>query len=338
MLSYAFKILQEKEYKKIALEKFSNTADLCAEILAKVVSHQLKRGLNKEYVLQKELLCAVRGKIDINESIKRQTMIKGQLVCIYDDFNENSYLNKIIKTTMLVLIRSDIAKERQKALRKILLFFTNIDVIDIHKINWNIRFNRNNQTYKLLINICYLVIKGLIQTEKKGKIKLLDFFDEQRMSMLYERFLLEFYKKELPNNICVSSPQIKWKLDNDNYDSMLPNMKTDMMLSYEDKILIIDAKYYSKATQEQFGSRTIHSNNLYQIFAYVKNKQAEYRDDMHEVAGMLLYAKTDEAIVPNNSYVMMGNRISANNIDLNCDFEEIKKQLITIVNDWIIAK
>lgn len=46
----------------------------------------------------------------------------------------------------------------------------------------------------------------------------------------------------------------------------------------------------------------------------------------HEVSGMLLYAKTDEEITPDQKYKMSGNRISVRTLDLNLDFERIKEQ------------
>ena len=46
---------------------------------------------------------------------------------------------------------------------------------------------------------------------------------------------------------------------------------------------------------------------------------------------MLLYAKTDEIVLPNNSYKMGGNAISVKALDLDCDFLEIRKQLDNIV-------
>ena len=48
-------------------------------------------------------------------------------------------------------------------------------------INWNVQYNRNNQTYRMLISICYLVVKGLLQTQSNGHTKLMDFLDEQRI-------------------------------------------------------------------------------------------------------------------------------------------------------------
>ena len=54
MLSYAFQVLNEQGYKQVATEEFDNVAELCAAILIKGVSLQIKRGLGKEYVVQSE--------------------------------------------------------------------------------------------------------------------------------------------------------------------------------------------------------------------------------------------------------------------------------------------
>jgi 5-methylcytosine-specific restriction enzyme subunit McrC len=305
--------------------------ELCAAILSKGVSLQLKRGLGKEYVPETEALSSLRGKIDIAESIKTQSMLRKQLVCTYDDFTVNSYMNRIIKSTMELLICSDISKARKKELRKLLVFFGEVEPLNVYDINWQLQYNRNNQSYRMLISICYLVVKGLLQSNTSGGTKLMDFLDEQRMCRLYERFILEYYRKEHPE-IRASASQIPWNLDDD-FSFMLPVMQTDIMLSRGNTTLIIDAKYYGHTTQEQYGVHTLHSGNLYQIFTYVKNKDAEYGDQPHNVSGMLLYAQTDEAVQPNGVYHMGGNRISVRTLNLNCPFNEIASQLDEIVAD-----
>ena len=54
MLSYAFQVLNEQGYKSVATEHFENVADLCAAILIKGLSKQLKRGLMKDYIPKRE--------------------------------------------------------------------------------------------------------------------------------------------------------------------------------------------------------------------------------------------------------------------------------------------
>ena len=288
MLAYAFKVLDEQGYKKIAAEDFENTADLLAAILVRGIGIQIKRGLKKDYVPKNEALSFLRGKIDITGSIKQQTFLRKQMVCAYDDFSTDAYMNRILKTTVHILLKADVAKERKKALHKLMVYFAEVESLDVKSINWHLRYDRNNQTYRMLMAVCYLVVKGLLQTQSDGNIELMDFFDESRMHSLYERFIREYYRREFPQ-ISVNAAQIPWQLDDDIRD-MLPAMQTDIILSYGEKILIIDAKYYSHTTQSQYGAHTIHSGNLYQIFTYVKNKEMELADIPHEVAGGNLLA------------------------------------------------
>lgn len=329
MLAYAFQILKEQGYSSCATEEFENTADLLSAILVKGVSIQIKRGLGREYVEETETLSCLRGKIDVNESIKKQTLIKQQLVCNYDEFSVDSYKNQIIKTTAELLMRYDIPSSRKKELRNLMLYFKDVKTLDPYSINWNLQYNRNNQSYRMLISICYLVIKGLLQTTSNGTVKLMEFLDEQRMCRLYEKFILEYYKKEYPQ-IKTAASQIDWALD-DGIGTMLPTMQSDIMLSYEGRTLIIDAKYYSHTTQVQYDVHTLHSNNLYQIFTYVKNKAVSGGD----VSGMLLYAKTDEVIQPNQHFKMSGNTICVRTLDLDCDFAHVSEQLNGIAEAFL---
>ena len=334
MLAYAFQVLREQGYKSIATEEFHNVAELCAAILCKGVSGQLKRGLGREYIEQTEALSTVRGRIDISESIRTQSIHKQQLVCTYDEFSVDSYLNRILKTTMELLLRADIDRTRKKELKKLLVFFGEVNTLDVHLINWNIRYHRNNQTYRMLISVCFLVIKGLLQTNSDGSTKLMDFLDEQRMCRLYEKFILEYYRREFPD-LHASASQIPWALD-DGFNDMLPVMQSDITLSKDGKVLIIDAKYYSHTTQMQYDVHTLHSGNLYQIFTYVKNKEAELSGTDHtepKVSGMLLYAKTDEQVQPDHIYHMSGNKISVRTLDLNQGFSEIARQLDGIAQE-----
>jgi 5-methylcytosine-specific restriction enzyme subunit McrC len=332
MLAYAFQILNEQGYKDIEVEKFDNTAELCAAILAKGISTQVKRGLGKEYLQKTEAISSLRGKLDMSESIKTQIFLKKQMICSYDVFSVNSVMNRIIKSTVLLLLKGDISKARKKELRKLMVFFEDVDNIDLYAVNWNMQYNRNNQTYRMLISICYLVFKGLLQTQSDGTAKLMDFFDEQRMHRLYEKFILEYYRKEHPE-LTANASQIPWQLDDD-FGDMLPVMQTDIMLTRDEKILIIDAKYYAHTTQRQYDKNTLHSGNLYQIFTYVKNKEAEMSMQPHKVAGMLLYARTDEDIYPEKEYWMSGNQIEVRTLNLDGNFDLIKSQLDEIAEKY----
>ena len=110
-------------------------------------------------------------------------------------------------------------------------------------------------------------------------------------------------------------------------DGYLPVMRTDVTLHKGGRTLIIDAKYHGRSMATHHERRRLHSANLYQIYAYVKNHD---RERSGRTAGMLLYAGTDEAVTPDSRYTMDGNVISARTLDLNRDFAEIREDLNAI--------
>lgn len=330
MLSYAYQTLQKQDAVDIEGEEFENIYDLFAAILAKGIASQVKKGLNKEYIEYVSELSTLRGKIDITASIKQQTMKNRHLICSYDELSENSYMNQILKSVAYFLItKADVKKDNKSALKKVMLYFSNIEMIELSAINWNLlQYHRNNETYRMLMNICFLTVNKMLMTTEAGTIRITSFLDEQQMHRLYEKFILEYYKKHFPQ-YKPASKEIPWNVEGT--IDFLPVMHSDIMLKDGDKCLIIDAKYYSRVFQKQYDKQTLHSNNLYQIFTYVKNQD---RSGSGSVSGMLLYAKTDEGISPNAQYKMSGNTIEVKTLDLGVEFYKIAEQLNEIVKKY----
>ncbi len=329
MLTYAFQVLKQSNYDEIASEEFENIHDLFAAILAKGIARQLKQGLYREYVTERDNLSVMRGKLEFQGTMNNKLQRRQMLSCEYDELSENNIFNQILKTTSTILIQQPTVSVNHKtALKKSMLFFGNVDRKEPTCFQWNrLRFEKNNQSYRLLLNICFFVLEGLLLTTEKGEYKMASFLDEQHMSRLYEKFILEYYRYHYPE-LRPAASQVAWNLD-DGTDDFLPVMQTDITLGGAASggiILIIDAKYYTRTmqVQGQYDSRTLHSNNLYQIFTYVKNKDV---GNTGKVAGMLLYAKPDEAITPDCDFRMSGNKISVKTLDLNIAFADIAAQL-----------
>ncbi len=335
MLSYAFQHLTPKDYEKVEKTKFDNIHNMLASILASGIGKQLKQGLYREYVEHRENLLVIHGKIHMPETIQNFVSRKQQISCEYDEFSENNLLNQILKSTVVLLIRHETVDEKYKIiLKREMLFFSNVNEVNLKAIRWNsIRFHKHNNSYRMIISICQLITEGMLLTTDPGEYRLSKFIDKQAMSRLYEKFILEFYRKECPQ-VKANPSQIKW--DVKNYGTHLPVMQSDITLSQGNNVLIIDAKYYDKImkTKNYSCSLKLNSSHLYQIFTYVKNKDAEFRDGPHSVSGMLLYAMTNEPIKLNEVYEMGRNMIHVKTLDLNCEFPEISKQLKTIVESY----
>lgn len=331
MLAYAFQSLRQSNYEKVAAEDFENIHDMFAAIIGKGVAGQLKQGLFRGYILQEEELLVLRGKLNIQGTIRNKIQHKQKLFCEYDELSENNLFNQILKTTMQILIRQKTVKQEHKiVLKKNLVFFDNVDAIEPDMIKWEkIRYQKNNQSYRMLMNVCYLVLSGLLLSTDKGEVKLASFLEDRVMYSLYEKFILEYYRYHHPE-YKANPDTISWDID-DGVIEFLPAMVTDITMKYGGRTLIIDAKYYAHTMQNRFDVQSIHSGNLYQIFTYVKNLD---KDNTGNVAGTLLYAKTQEQITPNNKYSMGGNTIWVKTLDLNLPFTQITEQLEKIVGDY----
>ena len=95
----------------------------------------------------------------------------------------------------------------------------------------------------------------------------------------------------------------------------------------------IDAKFYSHTMKEQFCKKSYISSNLYQVYTYVNNKKAD--KNYNQIAGMLLYAKTINENTPDKEYIISGNKIAVNTLDLNSDWGEIENKLNKIVLNYM---
>ena len=339
MLTYAFQVLKQKNYEKISGEKFDNIENLFASILSTGLAQQLKQGLHREYVAINDNLKTVRGKINLSETIKNKIKHKNMMNCDFDEYSENNIYNQIIKTTAYYLIANgNVDNTYKKKLKKIMLYFNSVDIIDKTTIQWkNIHFNKSNKNYNMLINICYFVLHDLLLSNESGNKKILQ-FTEEHMPRLYEKFVLEYFKRHFKGVLNVNSSQIEWNLAPDDNKEFLPKMQSDISIwDNNGNTLIIDTKYYTHTmTSSQYEKKTLHSNNLYQIFTYVKNKDVA---NTGNVSGMLLYAKTNEVIVPDEKFVMGGNKMQVKTLDLNQNFENISQQLDGVIFDyWGIRK
>jgi 5-methylcytosine-specific restriction enzyme subunit McrC len=334
MLSYAFQTLRETGYSNVAAEDFENIHDLFAAILIRGIGVQVKRGLHRDYLQREEALAGVRGQILVAETIKQQSQSQGRLVCSYDEFAPDSPHNQALKSVMLLLLRKgNVKPENKKALRKLLMYFSEVTEVLPTAIRWDaMKYHRNNASYRMLLGICRFAVKGLLLTTEAGTYKLASWLQDEEMHRLYERFVLNYYKTE-HKELSVGALYIDWDVDGDERSTYLPIMKTDITLQSGDKRLIIDTKYYGRTMQQNslYDSRTFISGNLYQIYAYVKNSDVGATG---KVAGVLLYAMTDESITPNEDMSIGGNRISLKTLDLSRNWETITAQLDSLC-DWL---
>ena len=324
MLVYAFEVLKSKEYERLDREDCENIYDLLASLLLCGTQMLIKRGFLKNYVTHTEEITAIRGRLDISQSIRKLSFQNAKAVCSFDEFSGNITFNQVLKATFLHLKRRSLQKEIKRDVLKILMYFNEIDTINISTIQWDsFIFNRNNAHYDTFLYFCRLICEDAIANQNKG-INKFRTIENNLMPTLFERFVNAFYKRHLSHPVSFQQ-QIKWKTDN---QEMLPKMSADTIISSHNFKLIIDTKFYSKTLQSNRFSdnKTVTSGNLYQIFAYVKNEAARTPDK--PIMGMLLYPQVDASL--KKAYRIDGNTFFVQTVDLSQEFDAIRQELLEI--------
>ena len=301
------------------------------------LSKLIKTGLNNGYHDEESELLTVRGKINLPKSIAIRCKGKNSIACIYDEYSTDEYVNRIIKSVAIKLIFSNISidsVEIKNNLRQNVSIMDNITQISLESISWeNINFNKYNKKYKSIILLCELIVESLflISENESNNFKVVE---EKLFHKLFERFIRAFFRRTY-SKINVSDLKMKWNL-NEMY-SFIPMMHTDTTITYLNKTLIIDTKFYKEILGNNRGSRKFRTDNIYQIFSYVMNYKIQH--STQKVAGLLLYAATKLSleidIFPYNC--RLGDTpISIDILDLSVEPSKIEEQLKQIYTRYFV--
>jgi len=331
MLCYSWDALEEKDIVQVNDIDSTELLDLFAKVLIGGTNYLIRRGFDRKYLCVNDDLGVIRGKINFNDTFKRRLLQKGKLSCEYDDLSYNILHNQIIKTTINHLIHSkgldyDLKEELIGPYKS----FRDIDEIRLNsRVFSNVILHRNNHYYKFLMNICQIIYENLLIDEKTGESTFQDFErDERKMADLFEDFVRNFYKRE-QKTYKVCREDIYWNdlRQDPNDKDFLPKMQTDTSLVSDKRKIIIDTKY-SKNTLSDRGK--VKSENLYQLFAYLKN--VEVKGGVNETCeGMLLYPQIDQPL--NLEYFIHGHKIQVKTVDLNQEWKLIERRLLSIIEN-----
>ena len=109
---------------------------------------------------------------------------------------------------------------------------------------------------------------------------------------------------------------------------MLPDMTTDISLRSVNRTIVIDTKYYESSLQTYREKQSIHSEHLYQIFAYLKNLEVRGGPDKY-AEGILLYPTVSQTL--DLHYTIQGHTIRVCTIDLSQNWQSIRRHLLRLL-------
>ena len=302
LLCYAWGLPEQRDWVTVEAKSCPAVVDLFSRLLTKGADMLLKRGIAKEYRTNEEEIPGIKGKLELAQTLKQNRYREGRTICTLDELTGDILLNQIVYTTMYRLLGDkELDKNVHMDLRRTLRRFPKVEIIQLDRSVFNdVRLNRNNRFYRLILNVCGLLYERLLpEQDRPGEYKFLDFTrDEDKMNSIFESFLLNFYRQECAQEYPIVKRSIihfqLTALEADDED-VLPEMITDVTLDNPEsgKRIILDAKYYKEMLSTRFETaKKLRRDHISQITSYVNNQEDKDIPYTLSTKGIMVYPKT----------------------------------------------
>lgn len=215
----------------------------------------VKKGIKSDYVALEENLNFLKGKLNINEQIKRNSIHKERFYVGYSEFLSDIKINRIIKTTLKFLYKKSNSSKNQQKIRELLFIFDDVSECEDYKNFFaKLVINRQVKHYEQTLLWCKIFLLGNSFTPHKGDdLALALLFD---MNALFESYVGNFIKKSFPCTILQHSEKHLVE------DPKGFKLRPDIFLEGK---FIADTKWKIVSSRDD-----ISQADLYQLYAYGK--------------------------------------------------------------------
>ncbi len=325
---YAWERFAEGKALAVDAETSPDLPNLLTRVLVNGMRSLFRRGLDRVYVPLVEDLTTLRGHIEVGASLRLQARKVKRLRCSYDELSHDVLHNQILKASLRRLgtmpsLAPALRVEAHDLIRRM------HDVSDIrltHGCFARVQLNRNSAYYDLLLKVAKLAFDMLLPISGAGAYKFQDITrNEREMARVFEAFVRNFYKFE-QSEYKVEPLTITWDaypLKHSEGDR-LPTMRVDVFLRSPRRQLIIDTKYYLEALQTHQGVTSFRSENLYQLFSYLKNHVVRVPSGT-QLDGMLLYPQVGSQF--DTQFAIQGSKVCLATVDLGRPWQDISERL-----------
>ena len=155
----------------------------------------VKKGIKSDYVTLEDNLKFLKGKLNINEQIKRNSIHKERFYVGYSEFLSDIKINQIIKTTLKFLYKKSNSSKNQQKIRELLFIFDEVSTCEDYKNFFaKLIINRQVKYYEQTLLWCKIFLLGDTFTPHKGDdLAFALLFD---MNALFESYVGNFIKKK----------------------------------------------------------------------------------------------------------------------------------------------
>ena len=264
----------------------------------------VKRGIKSDYLVTEDNLNYFRGKLDVSKQIKHNAAHKERFYMRYDEYQVNRPENRLIKSTLLKLLRLSKHTNNTKELRQLLYSFELVEEsVNYEKDFAQVSITRGMSEYRLLIQWAriFLLNKSFTTFSGTNAGKALLFPMEQVFEAYIAKQVRTVFERLSYGAARVSAQDQGYYLfDLPRKFRLRPDLVVRRDSAGTHPVVIMDTKWkrLNCSSSSNYG---ISQNDMYQMYAYSKKYNTSdiwliypINDDVQDLDSLSFIAVEDE--------------------------------------------
>ena len=278
----------------------------------------IKKGIKSDYVGQEDNLFYLKGKLLINEQIKRNTVHKERFYVQYDDYNQNRGENRLIKSTLKLLSNISRDFDNQRKIRQYLEHMNWIELsLNIDKDFSMVKTGRGMEHYKNALIWAKVFLKKESFSSFSGDT--VAFAILYPMEKLFECFVEWWLEKKYPHL------QIEAQNGGVDFVKKLFTVRPDFLIKKDNQVICVaDAKWKLIESDKEFSQ-----SDFYQLFAYkhifLKEQKENYKDEICELMSLKIYYPKSDYLGKSRIFEYFENEGNIKIVPLDIETELLKE-------------
>lgn len=259
----------------LSVTKNKNIYEMFISMFIECLDQLIHHGLKSQYISKEDNQYFLKGKLKFNQHIKQNYIHKERFYVEFDDYMQDRVENRLLKSTIKLLLKTTTDYENKRALRQQMFIFDEVQFSsnydgDFSKVN----MQRGMNFYWMPLRFAKVFLKHQSFSSLRGNDNVFALlFPMQTVFEKYIECILNNSKDILDiDNVLVNGGKNEYLLTNG--DCNIARLQPDYLLEMKNGTdIVTDAKWkiLEAKENENYGCETVNisSGDIYQIFSYL---------------------------------------------------------------------
>ena len=280
-------------------------------VFAAAARRAFSRGLLHGYRTEEDSLQTVRGRIRVEDQIRRRFGIPIPLEVRYDDFTVDVLPNRLVKAAALRLLGLRIHTRSRTKLAGVLANLEDVSLVEFSRAVPVVRFDRLNEHYREVVELSRLILRYTSIETERGSVRATGFLVD--MNVVFQEFVTRALRQALglSERTFPSDKRMPEKIWLEEAHSV--RLKPDLTWWDGHECSFVGDAKYKKVEDDR-----VPNADLYQLLAYATA--------LNLPGGLLVYAKGEDTEVV-HCVRHAGKRLEVAALDLSGSIDEIHARI-----------